>query len=401
MAEQKHKDRQHAKLSASGADKWLNCPVSVKLEEAYPSASSTYADEGTLAHEFGDIFLRWKNDEVTEGRYLERVAELRKNPLYYKGMESEVAKYTDYVLTQFMDAQILSDEAELWVERRLDFSKYVKEGFGTGDSTVLGGRLIEVVDLKFGQGVEVSAVENPQLKLYGLGALLEIGLMNVDTVRLTIVQPRLNNISTFEISADALIEWAENEVRPKALLAYEGKGEAVAGKHCRWCNAKATCRAFAGLALEAAKHEFADPLTLDDAELLEAYEKGGYLAQWLKAVDDHLHETAKNGKKWAGYKLVEGKTKRKWGDAEAVIDALADFGLEPKDYLKPQELKGITEVGDLVSVDYWQEQIAKHVIKPVGPPCLVKESDKRPALGVEQAKADFAEPYVEELDDLF
>lgn len=387
----KHSERKHAKLSASGADRWLNCTASVRLEEAFPRASSIYADEGTLAHEFGDYFLRWQNGEITQGRYMEAVAKLRKHELYNKEMDGEVGKYTTYVLEQFSELRRNDVFASLWVEARLDFSEYVPDGFGTGDAVLAADGILEIVDLKYGRGVEVSPTHNPQLMLYALGAYLENSLSyDIQTVKITVAQVRLNNISSFEFSASYLLEWAENEVRPKAKLAYNGEGETVAGDHCRWCSAKATCRAFAELANEAAKFDFADPATLTDEELITLFENAPKLSEWLKAVNAYMHDEALNGKKWAGYKMVEGSSKRRWGNEEEVIDELADLGFEPKDYLNTK-LKGLKEIGDLMSRDAFDDRLKKHVVKPSGAPCLVSEDDKRPEIGVESAIRDFTE----------
>lgn len=351
------------------------------MEEGLPNRSSEFADEGTLAHEFGDLSLRRYLGKTSAAVYLNKVAELRKNKLYFKGMENEVEKYTAFVVDALADARAVTPDATLFVEQRLDFSEYVPDGFGTGDAVIVGDGVLHVVDLKFGRGVLVEAEGNPQLMLYALGALHDFGLLyDVKSVRVTVAQVRLNSIQSHEISVPDLLNWAETVVRPKAAAADKGEGVHVAGEHCRWCKAKATCRAFADLATGLARHDFAPPETLTDAELCDMFAKLPLLADYAKAVGEHMRDRAAAGHKWPGLKLVAGQGRRTWGDAEAAKKALKALGLKPADYLKPQELRGLGEVADLVSKDTWEEKLSGFIVKSIGAPCLVPDADKRPPI---------------------
>lgn len=390
--EKGHSSRSHARLSASGSKRWLACTPSVKLEEKFKDTGSVFTREGTLAHEFADYALRLLNDEITEGRYQEATAKLKKHELYTREMPFQVDKYVTYVTEQLAQAKQKTPDAKLMVEERLDFSHIVKNGFGTGDATIVADNEMEVIDLKYGKGVRVDAENNSQLMLYGLGALRANELIyDIETVKLTIVQPRLNSISSWIISTEDLERWAEEEVKPKAALAYEGKGEQVAGDHCRWCKAKAKCRAFANLNNELAKLDFKEPELLSDEELVQVFEALPRLTDWANAVAAHLHAEALSGKQIKGYKLVEGRSSRKWTDTELAADVLLAEGFKEEEIYNTK-LKGIGDISGLMSKDDFDEKLGDFVIKPSGKPTLVPETDKRPAMGSkEQAAADFAD----------
>lgn len=386
----KHSQRKHALLSASGSDRWLNCTASVRLEAGFPDSSSEYAKEGTLAHEFADFYLRWKNDEITEGRYTEAVEMLERNEFYSSEMHEFVAVYTTYVLEAFTDALLFTGGAKLMIEEKLDFSEFVPDGFGTGDATIIGDGVLEVVDLKYGRGVAVSAEDNSQLKLYGLGALAEHGLAyDIHTVKLTIVQPRLYSISSWEISVEELYKWANEVVKPTAEIAIKGEGTPVAGSHCKWCKAKAKCRAFANTANVLAADDFKEPDLLTDDEIIAMFELMPVVAQYLQAISSYLHEKAKQGKKFKGYKLVQTVGRRKWGNEDEVKKTMQIAGFELDKYTNTK-LKGIKDIADLVTVDFYEAHLKKLIIRPQGSPAFVKEDDPRPAIGLEQAIKDFS-----------
>lgn len=392
MAGATHASRKHALLSASGSARWLACTPSARLEEQFlDTGSSVFAQEGTLAHEFADFALRYFNEEITKGRYDEAVTKLKQHELYGKEMPGQVDKYVTYVQEQLAQARKITPDARLLVEERLDFSHIVENGFGTGDATILADNTMEVIDLKYGKGVRVNAEENSQLMLYGLGALRANELLyDIDTVVLTVVQPRLNSISSWAISTDDLNTWAEDTVKPKAELAYSGDGVQIAGHHCRWCKAKAKCRAFAKLNEELAKMDFKEPPLLTDEELIEVYEKLPRLTDWAKAVSAHLMAQALNGQTIKGYKLVEGKSNRKWEDADLAVEVLRTIGLSEEQIFN-KKIAGIGDISDLMSKDEFEQKLSPFIVKPPGKPLLVPESDKRPALGNEQAKVDFAD----------
>jgi len=390
MVEVQHSERAHALLSASGAKKWLNCTPSPRLEEHLPEEeTSAFAMEGTLAHEFGDVTLQKYAKKITLPQYRKLVAALRKNELYTDEMEDQVEKYTTYVIEQFKAAKRKTKEALLLVEDKVDLTAYIEDGFGTNDTTIIANGTMEVGDLKYGKGIRVEAENNDQLKLYGLGALRAYDLMyDIKEVRLTIIQPRLDHISSWVISADELIKWGEQVVIPKAKEAYAGTGAQCAGDWCRWCRVKPKCRALAEQSLEMAKHEFADPRLLTDAEVMESYEKIPQLQDWAKSVNAYVLAEALAGKPWEGYKLVEGRSNRKWADVDKVIRRLQDEAYADEEIYNTS-LKGIGDIEKLLTKPVFSELLSSMVDKPQGKPTLVSDSDKRPAMGIESAKSDF------------
>jgi len=396
-----HGDRAHALLSASSASRWIVCTPSPRLEEEFPSQSSSFAEEGTLAHEFADIGVKLEIGMIEPKPFEKRVDELRKNPLYTEEMPIEVKKYVDYVIEQFNVAKVRTPDAIIMVEERVDYSHIVEQGFGTCDNMIIADGVLEVIDLKYGKGLRVSAEDNPQLKLYGLGALRNAELMyDIQTVRLTIVQPRLDAVSSWDISAEDLRKWGEEVVRPAAIKAYAGEGEQVPGDHCKFCKVKPRCKALAKQNLEVAKHEFADPFLLDGKELIEVYKQMPLISSWIASVEEFLLAEAKNGRKWPEYKLVEGRANRMWTSAEDVKNTLLDEGYPLEKIMsvpaKPS-LLGITAIEKLVGVKTFPILLGPLVTKPKGAPILVPETDKRPAFGSEKATADFADVDVDDI----
>jgi hypothetical protein len=390
MAEVQHSERAHALLSASGAKRWLNCTPSPRLEENFAEgAESPFAKEGTLAHEFGDIALQKYTKKITLPKYRKLVAVLRKNEYYTDEMEDQVEKYTTYVIEQFKAAKRITKDALLLVEDKVDLTSYIEDGFGTNDSTIIADRTLEVGDLKYGKGIRVDAEDNDQLKLYGLGALMAYDLMyDIKDVRLTIIQPRLDHISSWVISAEDLIKWGEEVVIPKAREAYAGAGEQCVGDWCRWCKVKPKCRALAEQSLEMAKHDFADPRLLTDTEIIENYRKIPQLQEWAKSVSEYVLTEALGGKPWEGYKLVEGRSNRKWSDTEMVVRKLQEEAYADDEILNTS-LKGIGDIEKLLTKPIFADLLGLMVNKPQGKPTLVSETDKRPAMGIESAKSDF------------
>lgn len=385
-----HADRSHALLSASGSKRWLNCTPSVRLEERLNKAdvASVYAQEGTLAHEFADLELRKFNKEISNYKYKKEIKVLQSHELYTKEMQPQVAKYVDYVKEQYAIYKA-NGGVQLLVEKRLDFSDYVEDGFGTGDTLLISDGILEVADLKYGKGVRVEAENNPQLMLYGLGALKFSELFfEVHTVRLTIHQPRLNSVSTFDMSIEALLWWALNEVKPKAKKAFAGEGVYKVGDWCRWCKAKAQCRAFAEYNLELTKYEFADGDTLNEEELLAAYSQLDQLESWGKALRGYLLSEALKGRNFEGYKLVAGRSNRKWTDPEKIAEVLQKEGFAFSD-IHTSKLNGIGKIADLMSADKFEEILSDFIEKPLGKPTFVPISDKRPPYDVSSAEDDF------------
>ena len=392
MSDGRHGERAHALLSASGSSRWINCPPSARLEEKFPEEPpSDYALEGTLAHEFGDVGLQRCVSKITPGDHIIKLGPLRQSEYYTDEMEDHVLKYIDYVVSQYEEAKKKTEDAILLIEEQIDLTEYIEEGFGTNDSVIIADDIMEVIDLKYGQGIQVSAEDNPQLKLYGLGSLQNAILMyGIKTVKLTIVQPRLDWISSWEISAKDLIKWGEKVVKPTAKIAFAGEGKQKAGDHCKWCKAKAKCRVLADDNLELTKYDFQDPQLLEDNEILEIYVKEKRFTDWLNSINAYVLSKAIEGKKWEGYKVVEGRRNRSWADLEKVIVKLQDNAYSDEDIFKARQLRGIGDIEKLVGKKDFPEFMGDLVIKKAGKPTLAFDTDERPlADGLSQAKKDF------------
>ena len=385
-----HAGRKHALLSASGASRWLNCTPSARLEEKFDeSTPSVYAAEGTLAHEFGDITLRMKSGQITKKIFDTEIKKLRKESLYSDEMEGEVDKYVSYVMETFMAAKKQTPDAVLLVEEKLDFSHLVEQGFGTGDACIIADGVLDIIDLKYGKGIRVDSEDNPQLKLYGSGALRAFELMyDIHTVRMTIVQPRLDHISVWDISVEDLISWGEREVKPKAEKAYIGEGIQKCGDWCKWCKVKAMCATLAAKNMKLAQYDFKDPHLLTKSQLIQVFKQQPMLVDWVNAVSEHILEEALKGVHWPGYKLVEGRSMRKWMDETKVAETLLS-NKYTADKFMVSKLAGIPAIEKLVGKKDFIPVLGELVVNPPGKPTLVPEADKRPAMGVAQAKVDF------------
>jgi hypothetical protein len=298
-----------------------------------------------------------------------------------------------FVLTRVAEARERSADALVCTEQRLDFSRWVPEGFGTGDVVVLSDGVLEIIDLKFGKGVPVSPEGNRQMMLYALGTLAAFSpLFDIDTVCLSISQPRISNTATAMMSAHALLRWAEDVLRPTAALAYAGEGEFKAGEHCRFCKVRATCRARADANLALAGMAFARPPLLTVTEIGEVLKTADELKAWVSDIAAHaLAEAVNHGVRYPGWKLVEGRSNRVYADETAVAKALTLSGY-PEDQIYTRKLKGITDMEKQLGRKAFAELLSGQVVKPEGKPCLVPESDKRPELSsTDSAKADFSE----------
>lgn len=389
---QEHKQRAHALLSASGASRWIACNKSARLEESFKESTSSFAEEGTLAHEFAELFLRKQVGKIELGDYRKAVNKLKKSKHYSPEMPDEVRKYTDYVIRQFNAAKRKTPSAVLLIEEKVSLEEYIKEGFGTCDANVIADGTLEVTDLKYGKGVRVDAEANPQLRLYGLGALAAYWLCyDIKRVRLTIVQPRLDHISSDEITVEELLGWGEKTVKPAAVKAWEGEGSHKAGEHCKWCRAAPRCAELAKMSTQLAKNDFADPSLLDDDELIAVYMQAPQLVNWANGVAAYLLAEALKGKKWPEHKLVAGRSNRAWKDlkgAELVLQKAYTFG-----ELYNQQIKGFGDLEKLATKKGFQDLVGQYIHKPEGKPTLVHESDSRQALNsVASAKEDFEDP---------
>lgn len=378
----------HARLSASSAFRWINCPGSVALSDQCPTpASSSYADEGTLAHAIGELKLRYVNDEISKRQLNAKMKPLLQSEYYCGEMEEATGYYADAVIEALEAA---GEDAELMIEQQFSLDRWVPEGFGTSDAVVIGGGVIQVIDLKYGKGIKVDARNNPQLRLYGLGAAnLFDSLYDFDTVRMTIIQPRLDHISTEELPLSELLAWAEDDVKPRAQMAMDGTDYTAVGDWCRFCPAKAVCRKRAEYNLSIAKDDFRNPPLLSDEEIGEVLRRADELQHWVKDVGDYALEQALAGKQYDGWKLVEGRSVRKYADDLKVAEALKAAGYDEA-MLYERKLYGISAMEKIVGKKRLTETLGDLIMKPAGKPVLVPESDKREAINTaEVAKADF------------
>jgi hypothetical protein len=383
----------HAILSASGAHRWMACPGSARFEAQFNEETSEYAEEGRFAHALAELQLGFSLGNITHREYNKNLKTMQENPLYSPVMAEYIEQYTTFVQERVADACNRCKDPIVLLEQRLDFSEWVPEGFGTGDVVIIADGTLEVIDLKYGQGVPVDAAGNPQLRLYGLGAYaLFSPLYDIEGVRMTICQPRLDSLSSETRSAVELIHWGETEIRPKAELAFSGKGGFCAGEHCKFCRGRAMCRARAEYNLELARYDFTAPQSLTDDEIAEILGKITDLQSWAKDVSEYaLTQARDNGIYFPGWKLVEGRSNRKYTDEEQVVATLLAAKYDA-DLITPRVLLGITAMEKEIGKKKFNELLSGLVEKPPGKPTLVPESDKRPALNSTQtAIEDFSE----------
>lgn len=375
----------HALLSPSSSSRWLNCTPSARLEEREEDKGSSFAEEGTCAHALCEIKLR---DLLGEEQQSNEFEEL-KDKWYDKAMDDYTDEYVTLVYGKYLDALKTDPEAKLLIERTLEFSAWIPESFGTCDAIIVGGNTIEVFDFKYGKGVEVSAVENTQMMIYALGATADYDLdYQLENVRMTIVQPRLANISEWEVSAKDLKRWGAEELAPRAALAIKGEGEHKAGSWCKFCKVKARCATLANQMIACYTQNEQKELITDE-QMGDVLTLIPTIKSWCSAVEDYALVQALNGKKFKGHKVVEGRSVRKIADPDTLISRLLDSGVATSDIFKPAELKAL---GDLEKVVGKKEfaQLAKGCIeKPQGKPTLVPESDKREELHMSSAELDF------------
>ena len=370
----------HAVLSASSSHRWLNCSPSARLEQEFEDRETEAAAEGTAAHALCEHKLR---------RAL-KLQSRRKPISRYDSdeMDMHTDSYVQFVLETLAEVRRHCADPLINIEQRLDFSCYVPDGFGTGDCIIIGDKIMHIIDFKYGQGVLVEAEHNPQMMLYALGALcLFDSLYDIEEVAMTIYQPRRENISTWTIPVAELKTWAENELVPKARLAYEGKGEYRPGPWCTFCKAAVKCRARAEEKLRLAQYEFARPPLLTDSEIEDILGKLDDLTRWAEEIKTYAQDDALNhGKQWHGYKVVEGRSIRKYSNEDAVVEAANAAGYHD---IFRKTLLPVTEMEKLMGKQEFQSILGGLIIKPAGKPTLVPSSDKRPA--ITKANIDFKE----------
>ena len=374
----------HAYLSASASHRWLACPPSAKLCANILDQASEYAQQGTDCHELCAYLV-----EKALGR---DAIDPTENLTYYDAeMQNCAEEYRNYILEQIEATKEFCKDPQVMIEQRLDFSRWVENGFGTGDCVIVADEVLQIIDYKHGLGILVSAGDdehggNSQMMCYALGALEVFGdIYDINQIKMTIFQPRRNNISTYTINKDDLLKWADEVLAPTAQLAYIGKGEFNAGDHCTFCKVKATCRKRAEYNLELAKYDFEMPATLDDTEIAAILEKVDKMISWGNDIKDYALQQAQSGVHFEGWKIVEGRSNRKYTDENAVVDTVKDAGFDPYE----KKLLGITAMSTLLGKKKFEELLGGLIYKPPGKPTLVPESDKRPAMNT--AKDDFKE----------
>jgi len=371
--------RKHAVLSASSAARWIACPPSARLNAEKSDTPSEYAAQGTDAHTLCEYKLRKALGE--------RVRDPTKNLASYDSEMEECAEaYCQFVMELVSQFRAESKDTMVSVEQRVDFSAFVPEGFGTADTLVISGKTVCIVDYKHGKGIEISADHNPQMMCYALGCIQMFdGLYDIDHVRMVIFQPRLANISEFSISKANLLAWAQDTLVPAAKLAHAGEGEFCAGAHCQFCRIKATCRKRAEYNLELAQYDFEMPPILEDSEVEAVLAKADTLAAWVSDIKEYALQRAIQGKEWTDWKLVEGRSNRKYTDEAAVAKTVKEAGFEPYE----QKLLGITAMTGLLGKNKFEELLGGFVIKPPGKTNPPPTSDKPPVLST--AAEDFKE----------
>jgi hypothetical protein len=336
--------------------------------------------------------LRLYNKEISKRTYNARLKKIEADPLYSPDMKGYCEDYVVFVVERFEEAKKRSKDAILQIEVKLNLTDYIPEGFGTGDAVIIADGILDIIDLKYGKGVMVSCENNKQMMSYALGACREFYfLYDISTVRMNIYQPRLYNISSFEMPVTELMDWAENELAPKAELAFKGEGEFVSGDHCQFCRAKAQCRALAEHNLELAKYDFQDSKLLADNEIADVLSRAGQFKKWISAIEAFaLSEAVDNGKQWPGFKLVEGRSVRCYSDHDKVAGRLTENGI-PEAIIYEKKLLGITAMEKAITKKQFSVLLDDLIVKPQGKPTLVPETDKRPAWNsVESAINDFS-----------
>lgn len=383
----------HAILSASGASRWMACTPSARLEEQFPDSTSEYAKEGTLAHELCELKVRKNLIEPMHTRtYNSKLKKIKEHELWQDEMEKHTDTYLEYIQGL---VHSYNCTPAVMVEKKVDFSSYVPDGFGTADCIIIADGTLHVIDFKYGKGVAVSAENNPQMKLYGLGAYLEYSfLYAIDKVKMTIVQPRLDEvISEYEISVTELMEWAEEVVKPLADMAYKGEGTYIAGNHCKFCRAKATCRERARMNSEVAKFDFKQPALLTDEEVGEALKMAQDLAKWAEDLKDYALAESLKGKLIPGWKAVEGRGSRVFTDNEEALKVLIDGGIDETMLYERKQLT-LAQIEKVLGPKQFKELVGNMVEKSPGKPTLVIETDKRESI---VNKTTAAEDFKEEI----
>lgn len=388
------REREHAILSASSAHKWLNCTPSARWEESLPDTKSDYAEEGTLAHQFAELVLRkkWVTKEMPPAMYNMRLNELRENPLYQQEMERHAETYLDYITSKCL---LYKTEPYVAAEIKLDYSMYATEGFGTGDCILIAENDLYVIDYKYGKGIKVDAEDNPQMMLYALAAYHKYkAFYDIKQVNMAIVQPRISNYSEWSIDVKHLLDWGEG-IEVLARLAFEGKGDFCPGEHCRFCKAKAICKARAEENM--AVYEFAERKNFIGPKELSLEEIGGLLskaktlAKWVKDIEEYALAESLKGNLVPGWKAVAGRAVRQFTDQEKAFNVLTQNGIN-EELLYEKVPLSLAKCEKLVGKKDFRGLLSDYIFTPQGKPTLAPENDKREKITVqEDAKSEFQE----------
>ena len=408
----------HAILAPSASKRWMTCGPSARLEAQVASKETAYSKEGTIAHAMAEILLGtflqegplednyveifriWYDTERGEGASTDFLTKLTKqvdealaeelDP--WEMMQTVLDYYCRPVYEDYLRAKMEDPDAVLLIEQKFKLTEFIPEGFGSSDAVIIAGRTLSVYDLKYGKGVKVSAKNNPQMRCYALGAWCgPAELYDIDHIQMTIIQPRLQWISTDTMTAASLLAWGKEELRPAAIRAYQGEGDFTPGEHCRFCVVAPRCKALAAKAA-ALYAERDDTGLMSNEEIAEALTKAASLKSWLTALEAYALQQALEGETFPGFKIVEGRSLRQIPAANqaAAMQALADQGFEEASYCKPKELKTISDLEKLLKKKGFQELLGGFVVKPQGKPTLVEESDPRPPMnGTQSAKKEF------------
>lgn len=372
-------DRAHALLSASGSSKWLICTPSARLEDTMEETTSVYAKEGRLAHEVAELKLReYFIEPIGQRTFNNKIKKFKENPLW----DDEILKHTDMYLEYVQSiAHQYNSSPYVAVEKKILYDMYVPEGFGTGDCILIGGNTLHVIDFKYGKGVPVSAEDNSQMKLYALGAYAEYSfLYNIETIKIAIVQPRLNSISEYELSAADLLEWGES-LKPIAEKAFNGEGEFISGEHCRFCRAKSLCRARAEFNIGLEEFNQMKPPLISNEEVGQILERAQNLAKWVKDLEEYALSACLQGENIPGWKAVEGRGSRQYTDIDVAFEDLKSKGIDEALLYerKPLTVPALEKV--LGKKQYRELLEGKgHVKSEPGKPTLARESDKRESI---------------------
>lgn len=374
---------EHALLNPSSGEIWMQCTPAARAAAGI-NKSSSYMDEGSLAHKLSELLILRQLKRMRESVFKVKLALLKSQykQYYNRRLLKDCQKYVAYVMAQYAKALKRDPHALIFVETRLSLRTYIPESFGTGDILIMGTGFVWFIDLKYGKGKFVDAKENTQLKIYAVGALeySELFFDKPEEIVLTIYQPRKDNITSWETTRTAIMDWVKKELEPKAKLAWEGAGIRVAGDHCFFCGAKPNCAVHRKYVEKAGSQAFKEPAELTPDQIAEVLEGGAQLKAWITAVEDWALIKAKEGMQFPGFKIVTGKSNRYIKDTDKAVSILQEAGYENKEIFVPPKLKGIGDLEDLLGQDDFYYYLKDVIVKPDGAATLVPLSDKREAL---------------------